>query len=253
MVDDAKVPDVPGKPNQADARYVLQLAFSLGDGASVERIASIVSMLLDQMNADLGRLEVAAGVCQSAQVPGSDDGYPEATALIQRAIERIRTAGADRDPDKLDQLRRDLHAEWHPDPLPFEWDRYRRHSVGWWARYLRFRTARLAYQPATAPAGTQTITIQVAGREVGKLRYVVCSECRLALVGKVDVDGAYQGLNLGTRLVAAAYARHPNYEWRTTTHYPTSGTFWTRMAHRTGASFVEGQRCSHMDHDRFRG
>jgi hypothetical protein len=237
----------------ADARYAWQLACGLGDDASEARTASVVSILLDHVNADLGRLEAGIGVCRSAHLAGSADGHAEAAALIERAIERITIMGADRDADKLDQLRRNLHADWRPDAVPFDWDHRRRRRLSWWLRRLRARVARLADQPSTAPAGMQKVTVHLAGRQVGEMRYMICTECRLAVVGKVDVSGAYQGLNLGTRLVTHAYVRHPDYEWRTTAQYNTSGTFWPRMARRTGAGFAEGLLCLHMERDLSRG
>jgi hypothetical protein len=68
-------------------------------------------------------------------------------------------------------------------------------------------------------------------------------------VGKIELASEYQGLGLGGRAVAEAHARHPAYAWHTTPQFPTSGTFWSQMATRTGAAFTEQPQCAHMRRD----
>jgi len=239
----------PAEQADADARHAWGLALGLGDDASPERTAAVVSLLLEHAGADAVRLDAAAAVCRSRHRPGDDDGYQQAGQLIELAQQRIAAAGASSDTVARERLLADLHAQWHPEPQPFEWDRERRRRVGWWLRYLSARRARFRHQPARAPAGIQRLYIDLGERPIGRMLFQVCDQCRLVLVGKIDITLDYQGLDLGTRAVQRAYARHPGHAWHTTPQYPTSGTFWSRMARRTGAAFTEASPCTHMTRD----
>lgn len=235
----------------ADADHVWTLALGLDDHASPERTIGVTSLLLEHVDVDHTRLTAAAAVCRSRHVPGEDDGYLEAGQLIGQACQLMEAAGADTDEAAREQLRRDIHAQWHPEPVPFDWERRRRLRARWWLRYLTARRARIRHLPAETSAGIQRLTIELGRRSVGRMLYQVCDDCNLVLIGKVVVDSDYQGINLGTRLVLQAHAYHPGYTWSTTAQYLTAGTFWPQMARRTGAAFTAASGCPHMARDRF--
>ena len=243
----------PAEQADADARHVWGLALGLGNDASPERTAAVVSLLLEHVNADAARLDVAAAVCRAHHRPGDDDGYRRAGQLIELAQQRIAAAGASSDPVARERLLSDLQAQWHSVPQAFEWDRERRRRVRWWLRYLSACRARFRHEPARSPAGIQRVYIALGKRPIGQMKYQVCDECSLVLVGKIDITFDYQGLDLGTRAVERVYARHPGHAWHTTPQYPTSGTFWSRMARRTGAAFTKASPCMHMKRDLPRG
>jgi hypothetical protein len=107
----------------------------------------------------------------------------------------------------------------------------------------------LSIWPKVSIRRPHTGTWHVAVHELGELAdWVRTTAVPILVTGKDHVNPI-----LGTRLVSHAYARHRDYEWRTTAQYLTSGTFWLRMAARTGASFAEGQYCCHMERDLSRG
>jgi GNAT superfamily N-acetyltransferase len=233
----------------ADARHIWALATGLGDNASPQRTSAYVSLLLEHVDADIDRLNAAATVCASQHEPGQDDGYVEAIQLIDHARGRLTAAHADTDPDARQQVRDELHAQWHPEPTPYEWDHARRRRPSWWLRNLTARRVKISHRPARSPAGVQRLSAQLGGRPTGRMLYQICNECRVVLIGKITTDAAYQGLGIGTRLVLNAFASHRSYAWHTTPQSPTSGTFWTKMAKRTNAAFTETRPCIHMTRD----
>jgi hypothetical protein len=106
--------------------------------------------------------------------------------------------------------------------------------------------ARIVYEPQPARESTHRLTVYIGRRKIGSMKYLVCDQCMLALVGKIDIHEPYKGMGLGTRAVLAAYRKYPKHEWQTTAQYETSGSFWPTMSARTGAAFTERQPCEHM-------
>jgi GNAT superfamily N-acetyltransferase len=238
----------PAGQADADARHVWALAMGLGEDASQERTNAYVSLLLEHVEADIDRLNAAVAICASRH-ESDDDGYVEAIGLLNHARDRLTTAHADTDPSAREWVRDGLHAQWHPEPVPYDWDHGRRRQPGWWLRHLAARRVKISHTAPRSPAGVQRLIADIRGRPAGRMLYQICDECRLVVIGKITTDAAYQGLGIGTRLVLHAFARNPSYAWHTTPQYPTSGTFWTNMANRAGAAFTEARACAHMNRD----
>jgi hypothetical protein len=230
----------------ADAAKAWSFALSLADGASPRRVDAVISLLVQQLAADPDRISAAAAVCQARHRDGGV-GNDRAAALLGNALSAVRDAGGDTD-DGRDQLLRDIDARWNPERVPYRWPTRRRRDPRWWIRRLRLLRARVAHEPPAVPAGRQRLTISHRGGVVGVMRFQVCDECRCGLVGEVSIDSHLQGLGLGTRLVERAFRAHPGYAWHTTAQYDTAGSFWPRMARRTGAAFTApaNARCRHV-------
>ncbi|MFD0854597.1 GNAT family N-acetyltransferase, partial [Actinomadura adrarensis] len=176
-----------------------------------------------------------------------------------RALEHLRAAGVDHDPQAQRRFLDDLHAKMFPDPEPFRpglWDPHRlprrllrRLHPRWWYRRWRLRTLPLVYKRAEHPRDIATIEVKRDGRRIGRIGYQICHTCRHALVCKVSVDDLHQNRGVGRRLVLAAFDTAPTYQWTTTPQYETAMRFWERMARTTGAGFRADESptaCAHM-------
>jgi hypothetical protein len=240
----------PSPSAEADAGSAWAFACGLGDDASPPRVDAVVNVLVNLWNADCARMTAAAAVCRARERANGDEiGWREAADFLDRAIAKIRDAGADTAGAAREQFVDGLRAEMFPDPQPFRWPTHRRRRPQWWLRrhWLHVRL-RLVPQPPSSPARQQLLRLHIGRVCVGKLDFQVCDLCRRGFIRKIDVDSACQGFGLGERAVRAAHRQGPGYDWRTTVQYPTAGTFWTKMAERTGSSLREDANgaCPHM-------
>ena len=260
-IDGVSVVPVGDSHSRADADHARNLALSLNLNGepSQGQVEAYVSLLLHHCGADPDRLADAVAICVALQAntrdgaaDERDDSYHEAEVLLRRALRVVTDAGAETDAATQDRLREDLHAQLYPDPVPFDWPRDRRRSVTWWLRRLAMIRVRLIHRPTSTPAGVQKLTLQLGTRPVGTLVYQICDQCRRGLIGKVSITTNYQGLGLGRRAAVHVFRQAPDYAWRTTPQYPTSGTFWAGLAARTGADFTNGADCAcdHMTQQR---
>jgi hypothetical protein len=117
----------------------------------------------------------------------------------------------------------------------------------WWARRLEGRAnVRLAPQPHDVdPAVLQEILMLRGDYEIGSLKFLVCDECRLGCVAKIEVAENHQGRGLGTRALELARSQAPGYRWCTTSQDDTAVTFWQRIARRDATSEVLGPPAAH--------
>jgi hypothetical protein len=170
------------------------------------------------------------------------------------AQRRLTAAGADRDAIARERVLGETHAEWHPEPQPFEWIVWRRQRVRGGCDWCRRPGHGFPLSTIGSAGGNPTVVPRPgpkAGRPVAisGLLYQVCDECHLDLVAKIEIASDWQGWGLGTRMVRRAHAYHRDYAWHTTPQQLTSGTFWQRMSRLTGATFTEAAPCVHMSRD----
>jgi hypothetical protein len=239
--------DVPGgDSDNDDLGVVKRYAQGCMDGDSPQRIHAVVSLLLLDLGASRARLVRVREQLKERTESNQTGMWDEwAKDLLQRALDRLSVAGVETS-DGETAYYEALHLELNPPTEPFRWDRTRRLKVRWWLRRLLAARARTIDDPAPAVRLIRYLHIRLGSRDVGTMKYLVCDQCRLVLVGKIGIEPEYQGLGLGTRAVTAMFRRYPDFEWRTTAQFDTSGTFWPSMAKRTGASFMHGDGCEHM-------
>ncbi|MEU8284098.1 hypothetical protein AB0C01_07140 [Micromonospora sp. NPDC048905] len=204
----------------------------------------MAAVLPKTWNVDLGRLAAAVPVCRRRHSEGREEGWGEAAGLLDQAVRMVYEAGADTDADAREQFLGRLF----PDLGPFQWDTGRRSEPLWWLRRLAAMCVRLVHQPSTEPAGVQRVVLNRGRRSVGQVDYQVCERCQRGYLLKISVDGAAKGYGIGTRTVLKLYRRHPELTWYTTTQYDTAGTFWHKIARRTGGVFAQNHdgACEHM-------
>jgi hypothetical protein len=219
------------------------------EDASPQRIAAVTAVLVKHWCADAPRIAAAAAVCEQRHREGKEVGWREAADLLLGAVRMVQAAGADTDAS----ARESLLGQLFPDPGPFEWNTRRRRSALWWVRRLAALRVRRIHQPASAPAGQQRLLLRLGPVLIGQVDYQVCVRCRLGYLRKISVDGERKGYGIGTRAILSLYRKHPGCHWHTTTQYETAGTFWVKIARRTGGTFTEqGSECEHMKADRRR-
>lgn len=276
-----QVSDAVDEQDQKDARQAWILGLNLGlkpDLAAADprgrsvltrqrqvRVKDYAWYLLEQLDADPHRLAAAAEGCRRrlAERENPTDewaaGHVVGVQLAEAGLQIIRDAGADTDTAAHARLREEIDRRFNPQPVPYQqgpWHRYsrprrilRRANPVWWLRRARAgRQLRLVHHPA-GRYDIERIEILLDGVEVGRMRYQTCPECRQARVGKLSVNGHFQGLGLGTRALRAAMDRTPGYDWWTTPQYETAETYWRRAAAATGAAFLDHHPspCPHMD------
>jgi hypothetical protein len=244
MTDD---PDVPDSSADGDAMKAWSFAVSLA-GASPERRAATVKLVLAFLDSDAGRIVRAAAICRARRDGDADDlGWGAAADLLDQALALLHEAGAENEGGRA-RFAEQLHRELHPDPQPYTWPDRSDRRRGWPRRLLHH--ARLRWQhtpPRGTEAGPRLLLLRAGGMTIGKLDYQICAECRRGYVRRLDVDDRYRGLGLGARAIRAVQRRHRGLRWRTTPHYPTAGTFWTTVAGRGGGFLADAEwPCRHM-------
>lgn len=234
-----------------DADSAWAFAISLQD-AGPDRVTAVTMVLVSLWNGDAARLAVAAEVARARQHdPGGDVGWQETADLLDGALALVRTAGANTSDEARERFTTDLRAELFPEPQPFQWPTRRSRHPSWWVRRLWYHLRlRLEREPPWMPGAHQLLRIYIGRLQIGKLDLQVCDQCRRGFVRKFDVDATYRGFGIGERAIAAEHRRYPGYDWSTSVQHPTAGTFWTKVAARTGSSFREspGGICRHMSH-----
>ncbi|WP_157253680.1 hypothetical protein [Nonomuraea typhae] len=225
--------------------------------AHADQVHAHIELLLTHVRADPARLAALPAAAQQSitelQVRNAEPGmarcYLIAAELAQQALTRIREAGAEHDPKAQHALAEAIEDSWLPTVEPFRpgpLDRHRlprrlarRLNPRWWYRRHRLQAAPLDHNPADAPHAIAMISMTWRSYRIAKIGYMICHTCRQGLVCKVSVAGGYRDLGLGRRLVLAAHATGPDYEWTTTPQYDTAERFWQRMARTTGASYCD--------------
>lgn len=232
--------------DQDDLLTAVRYAQGLLGGDSDARVAAQVSLLLSDLGSSNARLVRARELGQQTLHSDANDVWVrQACQLLNKAIERLAEAGATT-PEAEAEFRAALQNELHPEHEPFHWDRARRTRFTWWLRRIGALRARIVYEPQPARESMHRLSLYIGHRKISSMKYLVCDQCMLALVGKIDIYERYKGLGLGTRAVLAAYRKYPKHEWHTTAQYETSGSFWPTMSARTGAAFTQRQPCEHM-------
>lgn len=118
-----------------------------------------MKVVLTFYSCDASRTETAAAICRTRHADDDQMGWDEAAAVLERALARLRDAGADSDEDSkarfADQLSQEMFAEVQPYTWPDRADRRR----AWWRRL--WHHARLHWRrraPQTA-AGHQLLLL----------------------------------------------------------------------------------------------
>lgn len=233
------------------------------------RLARAARSLLWRIDADPERLAaVAEAVAAQARPDGEGRrrrGAYNAVIIADVALGMLREAGAANDPAARARLLAEIRearygpAEEEPStPGVFDAHRLprrvlRRVSPLWWLRRLDARAnVRLVPQDHDPdPDALREILMLRGGYEVGSLKYLLCDECQLGCVAKIEVDEDYQGRGLGTRALELVRAQAPGYQWCTTSQDDTAVTFWQRIARRTGDAYTDDdgdlKPCPHMN------
>lgn len=178
--------------------------------------------------------------------------------------------GGDRHPARDRKRRRpgrprtaadELTAENTWDPPPYRqgaghryiWPRraLRRFDPRYWVRRVHVRaTIRMVHHPASH-GDYQQIEMMLGDVQVGRLDYMICTDCRIGFVGKISIDPDMQGRGLGTRALELARRQAVGLRWCTSGQYVTARTFWRSVGRRTGDSYQPAnddlRPCAHMD------
>jgi hypothetical protein len=86
------------------------------------------------------------------------------------------------------------------------------------------------------------------GWSIGKVRFLICHECRRGFIGNIDVQKDMWGRGSATRALADLRKQVPGYMWRTSPHLLGAKSFWLLIAERTGEDYIDTDRtCTHMD------
>jgi hypothetical protein len=115
--------------------------------------------------------------------------------------------------------------------------------------WRRQRARRIRYA-RSAVGDIQRIGLRLGSREIGKILYQTCPDCRIGLVGKISIEPQWQGAGIGRDAIQCVVAAHPGLVWYTTIQMPGSEHFWTQMATDTGSPFTFSTGCDHLRHDR---
>jgi hypothetical protein len=243
------LPDsVSGAPvdADADAHEAWMYSLDLAD-APATRVNATALIVIDALGADIDRIAAAAAVCRVRDAEqGPDAKWGQAAAFLDRIVEQLRTAGADRDRDRY---LADLRHEIYPEKQPFQWPTKRRRRPRWWLRRLVLHSRlRMVHQPGELPTDRQRLHLRIGTVPLGTVMFRVCDSCQVGYLLKADVDGAYRGYGLGSRAVCALNRRYRRYRWTTTVQYPTSGTFWDHINRCTSGNYTESPQppCVHL-------
>ncbi|MCP2293972.1 hypothetical protein APR11_000376 [Nocardia amikacinitolerans] len=122
-------------------------------------------------------------------------------------------------------------------------------------RWQTRRVVRLEYHrpPVTGGRATDMRSIELWHRDqpgwsIGKVRFLICHECRRGFIGNIDVQKNMCGQGIAARALADLRKQVPGYSWRTSLHLPGSKSFWLLIAERTGEDYTDTDRtCTHMD------
>lgn len=113
---------------------------------------------------------------------------------------------------------------------------------------VRQADARSPYRRSPENDGHHAITLlDDKGRDVGRLDYQVCHECRTGYIGQIAVAGHRQRQGMGRDALHEALAHGPGYRWVTSRQSHDGRLFFTAMAEETGLTFEgDGDVCPHI-------
>lgn len=233
------------------------------------RFARAARMLLWRLKADPERLAAVAEAVAAQAGPDEEGrrrrGAHNAVMIAHVARGMLRETGADIDPAARARLLAEIRearygpVEDEPTPGVFGPHRLPRRSLRrlsplWWWRRLDARVnVRLVPQDRDPdPAALREVLMLRGDYEVGSLKYLLCDECQLGCVAKIEVDEDHEGRGLGTRALELVRAQAPGYQWCTSSQDDTAVTFWQRIARRTGDAYTDDdggdlKPCQHMD------
>lgn len=101
------------------------------------------------------------------------------------------------------------------------------------------------------PTDVRSITLwhrDHPGWPIGKVRYLICHQCRRGFIGNLDVEKGFWGRGIATDLLAHLREPIPGYTWRTSLHSLGGKSFWLLLAERTGEDYSDTDRvCAHME------
>ena len=233
--------------SQADSDALLAFGFACNvENASPELFAATMQVALNHYDCDAARIQSALDVCRARQ-GDAGTGQDSTIAFLELALQQLRAAGADTDGVGRERFAEQLSQKLFPDPQPYEWPRRVDPRRRWPRRWWHHARLRFEHRSPERADGHRQVLLRFGRRIVGKLEYQVCDRCRRGFVYKLDVYEPYKGLGLGERVIRTVWRRHPGYEWSTTTHYPTVGTFWVKMGARFGGFQADpGRGCPHL-------
>jgi GNAT superfamily N-acetyltransferase len=119
------------------------------------------------------------------------------------------------------------------------------------ARSQRFATyARILVHDHDADAARLAALAEGCRTEGTRALAEVCHRCRIGYVGKLSINEEYQGLGLGSSVLAAAReeAPAPDHCWWTSHQDGSAQPFWQLIGSRTGAGyqFATESICPHV-------
>jgi hypothetical protein len=230
-----------------DVQTAIRYAQGLFGPVNPDRLDAMTALLLVDLRATAGRIRGAREYIEQRRASDAASSWDDdACMLLTHALERL-AASSISGKDQQEDFHARLKQEHFPETQPYFWDRHRRDRWTWRIRrLLATMRVRLSQQPATDVRAPARVEVRLGARPVGWLKYFVCDQCHLVLVGELEIQPKYQGIGLGSHTITSMFRRYRHHEWRTTAQYDTSGTFWPNMAAKTGASFTHGEPCQHM-------
>ncbi|MDP9814817.1 hypothetical protein [Spirilliplanes yamanashiensis] len=241
--------DEPRSQAESDAMSAFGFACNVED-AGPERFAATMKVALNLYGCDAARIRAALELCRERQGDAGEEHDPR-IAFLEQALQHLDAVGADTDEAGRQRFSEQLSQELFPDPQPYQWPRRVALRRWWPRRWWHQARLRFEHQLPEQPDGHHLMLLRLGRRIVGKLDYQVCDQCRRGYLRKLDVYEPYKGLGLGERTIRTILRRHPGYRWRTTVHYPTAGTFWTKMGVRFGGFEAEADGpCPHLRNGR---
>jgi len=169
-------------------------------------------------------------------------------------------AHLDQGGDRAVDVAGELRAELFPEAPPYVQGRWHRHELRrrllrranplWWLRRLAAGRARLVHVALrqTGAGSVEQLKIMLGGKEVGRVKYQLCHECRRGRIGKISVNPSMQDRGLGTQAIRHLRAQTPGYTWCTTNQYETARSYWVRVARLTGDTYTDepAAACHHI-------
>ncbi|QOV33978.1 N-acetyltransferase [Streptomyces ferrugineus] len=114
-------------------------------------------------------------------------------------------------------------------------------TQGTWALRLRH------VHPVRPGGPAEIVLLEPGRREVGRLRYRVCTACRTGRVLDIGIDESWQGQGLGREALHILLTLHPHHRWTTTTQSRQGRYFFRAMAREVSTGFPSGPPlCSHL-------
>ncbi|MEU4424829.1 hypothetical protein AB0F81_29775 [Actinoplanes sp. NPDC024001] len=228
---------------ERDASMARGAAIGLEDATPERFEATMKVVLLSYYGGDASRIAAAAAVCRANHEECDTAGWDEAAALLEQALQRLHSAGADVGEAERTAFVARLREEMFPEPEPFTWPDRTAPERGRLRRAWVHARVRMQRQAPRRLSGDEVLLLRLGRVIVGKLVYQVCDQCRRGYVRELNVYEPYKGLGLGSRVLRVARRGRAGYVWQTSPQYPTAGTFWTAVGYDAAES--KGV-CPHM-------